>query len=724
MTTCHYWNWAKFAFEILESHATQELKYLPPRPFCTVEYPVRLKNYGKWSDIYSRVAVDGAAGPFYVVDCKMWDSTGSTELLTTTFIVPRRDPGSNIDRFQATWDKDLATFIVRSTECPIRPSPIHPVDDLSRYGRECRQHGDDMFDIEYLSTNHGLYFEDQSQYDLGVFAVRETVPISEKPSKECAEGLTPEPSSSKSGNAGEIDIEELLKPDSFDWADEVDCTDENEQCRPIDNKTLLKPDPFDWADEIECELESKLPHEIEIDTLLKSDTFDWADDVEAEIERKAESTQQTVPSSKIGLESLLKPDSFNWADEVELEMDHKSDIEKLLKPESFDWADEAEPDTCSGSDIENLLKPDFFDWADEVEIDNAPLTTPQLLPTQNTTTLDDLHRGAAADGDDENSSRAASISTTTASSTTPTPTPDTSLIVSSDACRNSSRPQHSSPKCTNAGYDCSLPITPGNDGATYEGYGQPQASEAKWLAENEIAWQIHLTALYPYIHHFNWLGEPVTERSYTSPEVSLFVILTGPKACFTDATRAGVVLKEAQRFIDPVLYAGAWDALSCYGHEFLKAITGCVYPFYTEAGTWQEDPKDCDDVEPICDPISPSVYASHPSIPFNGWFSTSVAPVRTQFWDASARISSSEGHGRRGSQPFRRSPLRKCIFAGSGKVRFVKGKAQYLAHDKQPTTSEEEGSSSDSSQLSPPSTGRTTPVSDDEEQPVDWRKWG
>ena len=704
MTSC-YWNWTTFALEVIETQAMQELKYLPPRHFCTVEYPVKLKNNAKWGDVYSRVAEIDAAGTFYVLACKVWDSTGSLELLTTTFLVPCRDPGSNIDHFRADWDEAVSVFIVNSTEHSTEQGSAISIQEASKSGSEYYQDGEDMLDVDCLPVEHEAYLEDQSQYDLGLFAVREAAPIREESSKECKDDVPPEP-----------------RPESGDGE--------------IRTEGLLKPDTFMLADDVAREHGSQSVRDTDIDTAPKHVKLGCAEDAEETTTRGLEPTQTATPnsssSSQVGADSLLMPPSLGLVAQPDLTKGHESSVEELLKPQEFDWANEVEVELENnrGNDFRNLPKLELFNWGDKVEVENGPPSTPQPLPIQETTALGGIDAAAG-----ESSSRAVNTCSTRSSHISPRGTPDVPLILSSDAWRDSSRLRCASPEYTTEDYDCGSPAAQGSERASHEYYEQAQVNEAEWQAENEIGWQRYMTAQYPNIHHFNWLGQPVMERSHTTPEVSLFVILTGPKACLADATRNSVVLKEAMGFIDPVLYAGPWDALSLHGHELLKAITGWVYPFYTAAGIWQEEPGDYDAVEPICDATNPSAYAASQSIYFNGWYSTSLVPVRTQFWEASAQILSRSRQPWRVHQPFRRSPLRKCTLAGSdevssadsGRTYFVKGKVQYLTYNatgKEPENEEDSGSSSDSSPTSSLSTGRTTPVSDVGGQLEGWKNSG
>ncbi|KLJ10292.1 hypothetical protein EMPG_14326 [Blastomyces silverae] len=183
-------------------------------------------------------------------------------------------------------------------------------------------------------------------------------------------------------------------------------------------------------------------------------------------------------------------------------------------------------------------------------------------------------------------------------------------------------------------------------------------------AVEEMTRQTDLIKEYPNIHHFNWLGHAVMERSYTSPEVSLFVIVSPPKPLSSEhLMRQAVTLWQAMKFVDPILYRGCWKDLTFSGQMLFKAITGQAFQFYTPAGTWQHDTHDPDFQEPIVDPLDPHFYASETGILLNGWLSVHFARTREEYLDQADILSEPKSKERRERQPFRRSPLQQCIVA-------------------------------------------------------------
>ncbi|KAJ5646235.1 hypothetical protein N7490_002607 [Penicillium lividum] len=114
----------------------------------------------------------------------------------------------------------------------------------------------------------------------------------------------------------------------------------------------------------------------------------------------------------------------------------------------------------------------------------------------------------------------------------------------------------------------------------------------------EFAWRKQSTFQYHSIHHFNWLGEGVLERSSTLPEESLAVMLSYPKVPqATDNYRVQAILRRAYTFLDPVLLSldDVDDSiLLLRGSALQHAAKDHVFKYYTAHGQWMFD-----DTEPI-----------------------------------------------------------------------------------------------------------------------------
>lgn len=257
--------------------------------------------------------------------------------------------------------------------------------------------------------------------------------------------------------------------------------------------------------------------------------------------------------------------------------------------------------------LEDILKPQHFDWAEDTEMDLEFCSRRSELISQ------DRHDNEAA---------------------------NSSMIVSSDGAFPQS--------CTDVSSE------------QYEMI-EPEMPDDGLLAAQEMLWQIDQFEVNPAIHHFNWLGCPVMERSYTAPEHSLFVILSGPREYLAEeATVRGVVFRQAMRYVDPVLYTGDSFDLTLTGQNLIRAITGRTFQLYTEIGTWDQDEHDADCGEIFCDSFNPAIYKDPQGILINGWFNTSAAPTRYEYMSEASRIHEQLENRRKGSQPYKISPLRQC----------------------------------------------------------------
>ena len=98
------------------------------------------------------------------------------------------------------------------------------------------------------------------------------------------------------------------------------------------------------------------------------------------------------------------------------------------------------------------------------------------------------------------------------------------------------------------------------------------------------------------LHHLSFLGQMISEKSYTPPEVSLwFAVLSWRKPSFNPLSRQGVLVSQAAKLIDPFLYYGPEDFLDLIGTEQINAVTGLVQKMYLPVGAWVRDNYDEDE---------------------------------------------------------------------------------------------------------------------------------
>lgn len=95
------------------------------------------------------------------------------------------------------------------------------------------------------------------------------------------------------------------------------------------------------------------------------------------------------------------------------------------------------------------------------------------------------------------------------------------------------------------------------------------------------------------IHHFNWLGRPVWQRSTTVPKDSLVFIQGRPKtAWIREDYRVQPILNRAMQFVDPVVVIpndGDTSFLELKGTALARAAVGRVYKLYSPHGRWVID---------------------------------------------------------------------------------------------------------------------------------------
>ncbi|KAJ6184438.1 hypothetical protein N7519_005739 [Penicillium mononematosum] len=95
------------------------------------------------------------------------------------------------------------------------------------------------------------------------------------------------------------------------------------------------------------------------------------------------------------------------------------------------------------------------------------------------------------------------------------------------------------------------------------------------------------------IHHWNWFGCPVYNRSSTPPAVSLAVVQATPKVPKgRDELRVSSMMNRAIRYIDPVIVRLDSEneaILQVHGSEMVEACGQITYTHYSLHGNWMTD---------------------------------------------------------------------------------------------------------------------------------------
>ncbi|KAJ5747309.1 uncharacterized protein N7511_009005 [Penicillium nucicola] len=127
------------------------------------------------------------------------------------------------------------------------------------------------------------------------------------------------------------------------------------------------------------------------------------------------------------------------------------------------------------------------------------------------------------------------------------------------------------------------------------------------------------------IHHYNWLCNPVYERSATPPAVSFACIQAGPKILpVRDRYRVQSIMNRTATFLDPVgllLESGDDPILKMRGSQLEQACHGRAFKMYSVHGSWMRDNKE-DTGSIIEDTGTTQLYRSSTLAVANGFLAT------------------------------------------------------------------------------------------------------
>lgn len=368
---------------------------------------------------------------------------------------------------------------------------------------------------------------------------------------------------------------------------------------------------------------------------------------------KPTTTQTPAPSEEEKLAELLQPESFDWADEFDEETfpatePSQSQDTDMLRYESFDWSEESDNELAATGTNDNQVV--VYSQPNEAYAPLVVSSLPSHPSSPNPFESDEQQESGPVSLDTEDQYGME----------------DGMMLYDEDGQKDTELAMHAR--------------------SLYE----HNMCRANW----ESSFQWCQTENYPYIHHFNWLGYGIVGPSETPAEVSLAVILSGPKmwVCENPTSREAVTLCRAFQYVDPVLYEGDVGALSLRGSELQKTVTGATSKFYTSYGTWANDSYGGDEERPMLDPMDVDFYVGQPCTFINGWLSQESTPTRDaelNKFQNYVGMSAWEFAKKKG-QPYRVSHLRRSLTAdGDGEsssqcarvLRVVRGSMQYWAHD-------------------------------------------
>lgn len=184
--------WAPVFFSILRSQETSP--EVATDSYCYVDHPLKVKQSGPTRHIYAYLKVMEREGTWYAVDAWITDPSGREKLAESTFLVPTREPDSDIGNYKGEWDIFLRMFLVCcvGTQAMSNGANIEPVNEEYDQCSDCTgqtvEEGDDNEELPSLDADD--------------------LPDSEAPDGQPEAAMDRER------------LDDLLKPENFNWADE------------------------------------------------------------------------------------------------------------------------------------------------------------------------------------------------------------------------------------------------------------------------------------------------------------------------------------------------------------------------------------------------------------------------------------------------------------------------------------------------------------------------
>lgn len=214
---------------------------------------------------------------------------------------------------------------------------------------------------------------------------------------------------------------------------------------------------------------------------------------------------------------------------------------------------------------EDLLALDHFDWADDVEVLPAVAIHAHQLPLQSHPyAVHEVHQPEP--------------SITTSKTAVAANLPGEVLVLESVE------------SSVEGGCTDSSDMTTSDETKEELSHNSATTAVSNMMQEvhNTFGWRHYSVDIEPEIHHFNWLGDPVYQRSSTAPVDSVAIILADPK--FPEARDdiwVQTLLHCAYTFLDPVvvtLEGAQRHLLLRRGSQLQQAAAGYTYKFYTPHG--------------------------------------------------------------------------------------------------------------------------------------------
>ena len=300
--------------------------------------------------------------------------------------------------------------------------------------------------------------------------------------------------------------------------------------------------------------------------------------------------------------------------------------------------------SCSQPTCDDLLRPEYFDWADECEESlystaPPPPSSPLSNMAESIPSFDDL-----AESDIYPSSRPFSRQDYHGGQEALEPIDEEDDEYESDDESDMYEEQE---------FTMLTPATstsPCSDDTLVDEVAMTDSQTTRMEADYEFGWRRFETSIDHNIHHYNFWGQPVYQRSSTPPSHSLAVIMSGPKSPrMQRSLRVMSTLSRAFQFVDPVIFdldGTTPTVLHQRGFDLQRAATGCVSPFYTPHGSWIHDNSE-EMADHVCDNGDMKTYMSEDVVVGNGFIGRRVILSREDWANIrDEKMAASEFRGR------------------------------------------------------------------------------
>ncbi|KAJ5116675.1 hypothetical protein N7456_001023 [Penicillium angulare] len=165
------------------------------------------------------------------------------------------------------------------------------------------------------------------------------------------------------------------------------------------------------------------------------------------------------------------------------------------------------------------------------------------------------------------------------------------------------------------------------------------------------------------VHHYNFYGNAVYEKSGTPPAESLAIILSRlkqPKPVISSSYLVRSLLNCAKLFLDPVITTLNEDTLKLRGNKLVLAASDNVHKCYSPHGTWTVEDNSGESIA-TC-PEDPEAYMRSFSFIASGFMNSPTIEMESQrvYEEPPSSYPRRRLYDKQGKRIFYSSPLRQC----------------------------------------------------------------